>query len=1116
MSQRNDIPPKLAAIPAMSRDGIKDDSVESYKVVESTAKLERKIVPKLDYSSPENFVTYGSAEEYYVSSIENIYKSYPYDGSKNEKVEWSLTASGLDQYVFDNEYPRRNGHVSISHNGWSSPAASSVDGGNYWYLPTDIEYIFVPGGPNTDSTANNLASLFPSNGGTANVIDASESREANLTFGPQNTVEFWMKKDAFVSNPSNTGECIFDMWKTGSLYPDDDYGKMQVKIASNSGGILAVVFFSGSSRSNSEFTSLSELSDGNWHHYAMVSDFAQETVDLYIDGVHREQDTMSTTIGVVTGHFNATIGSLYEAAQDSPPHTIMTPNVPGWNKMSGSLDEFRFWKTARSAQEVGLNYNTQVYGGTNTDTANTDLGVYYKFNEGIMGTSKDAVVLDYSGRISNGTWIGYTSGARSLSSAMVESGKAATEFKDPIIYETHPDVVSLKSEKSSLGLSYDQQNNASLYNSMPMWIREEDSQQQNILKLTQVMSSYLDALQNSVSEVNAIKNLSYPSGSELASPIARRNLQNLGFETEDFFIDATVLEKFMDKNNTGDLEYKLSEIKNLIYQNIYNNLSYIASSKGTEKSFRNLARCFGIDERLLKLKIYSNNEEYKLEDKYAAIAIKKNMVDLNDPARFDATMFQTSSTNSPTRDYIPEGVSSELRDLNGFTLEGEIILPAKPASYSTHYFDTPFAKSSAFGFKYTDGTDLTWHSGPDISINVVREQLNSAAAYFQLSSSYFNIDLTSSVFPDAYDGNRWNLAAKLKNNSLKDGSDGEYVLEFQGVNSNGSRIENSFSLSHSFTSSADGLEMLVSNRRIYAGAKRTDTIGSVVDKSDVVLSAVRYWQKYLDDDTITSHAIDATSHGIKDPSLPLFADVVPGQEVLAMETLVMDWGFETVSSADASGNFFVPDLSSGSADRAGVFGEVGYFHPAKGYGFPANDTAINEEYINTLARVNPENSNGSDMVRVLTPAQEIQEELSSPTNLVFSVEKSLYQTISDEMIKFFSTSADLASLYMKPSDKYNTQNQELSLIRGLFFEKMQNTPDVNKFYNYFKWIDDAIVAMLRQQLPAGTDVIGGSINTIESHVLERNKIKHKPPTYATSKSPVYEGALTTPNTERIK
>ena len=98
----------------------------------------------------------------------------------------------------------------------------------------------------------------------------------------------------------------------------------------------------------------------------------------------------------------------------------------GWGKLSGSMDEFRFWKTRRTSQQVGRYWFTQVGAGTNTDTANTSLGVYYKFNEGIAGSSTtDSTVLDYSGRISNGAWTGYVSTSRNTGSAMVLAGAAA-------------------------------------------------------------------------------------------------------------------------------------------------------------------------------------------------------------------------------------------------------------------------------------------------------------------------------------------------------------------------------------------------------------------------------------------------------------------------------------------------------------------------------------------------------------------------------------------------------------------------------------------------------------------------------------------------------------------
>jgi hypothetical protein len=52
----------------------------------------------------------------------------------------------------------------------------------------------------------------------------------------------------------------------------------------------------------------------------------------------------------------------------------------GFGAITGSVDEFRFWKTARTTEDISKNWFTQVYGGTNTDDANTDLGAYLKFN----------------------------------------------------------------------------------------------------------------------------------------------------------------------------------------------------------------------------------------------------------------------------------------------------------------------------------------------------------------------------------------------------------------------------------------------------------------------------------------------------------------------------------------------------------------------------------------------------------------------------------------------------------------------------------------------------------------------------------------------------------------
>jgi hypothetical protein len=899
-------------------------------------------------------------------------------------------------------------------------------------------------------------------------------------------------------------ETIFDMWNSGSVSGSSNYGRFSIYLDTLGETVpgsgpplgdtpLCIAYNSGTFGIGGGSTPLAfslnsgSIFDNQWHHYAVS--VSSGTASLYYDGALHDT-IIGTSTSKLEGTLNATIGSNYAGTS---ANGVPLTNVIGWNKLSASLDEFRFWKTARTGEQIGINWNTQVYGGTNTDTANTDLGVYYKFNEGIMAGPQDATVLDYSGRISNGDWTGYSSGARSLTSALVESGASLSEFKDPIVYDRHPDVVALREELRLDGLVYDQQNNASLYNSIPSWIREDDATQENVLKITQVMSSYLDTLQNQISQINKIKDIGYPTGSQKPYNFINRNLRNLGFSTEDFFIDATLLERFMDKNNKENLEQSLAEVKNLIYQNIYNNLTYIMTSKGTQKSFRNLARCFGVSEDLLKLNTYSNGEIYTLQDTYESVALKKNTISFNHPTRFDGTIFQTASTESPSLAFISS--SGPVARLHGITVEGDFIFPRQKDVASSLYFDIPFAKASLFGMKETNKTNQDWLTpdNADLQVYAVREEINSPNAYFQLTSSQMGIDLRTDIFPDVYDNERWVLAAKVRNPALNTTSD--YVLEFQGVSYDGEHLQDSFSISASLPN-VTALALLDAPKRLYAGAYRTDFTGSVVHKANALASSLRYWGKHLSDDEVSAHAKDAQSFGLKDPNRPLFnAD----NDMPATDTLKLHWDFELVNSSSTGGNFDALDTSAGSTQTEALYPTFGNYHSGKGFGFPASSDAVSDiEYVNTLVKTAPEVTNGSDMVSVLSEAEQVREEYSSPTNLVFSIEKSLYQTISDEMIRFFSTMKDFGSLYNGPADKYRRKHSELETMRRNFFDRMENSPDVNKFYEYFKWIDDAVIGMLRQILPASADVTDGSINIIEGHVLERNKFEHKLPQWVIS------------------
>ena len=116
------------------------------------------------------------------------------------------------------------------------------------------------------------------------------------------------------------------------------------------------------------------VADGSWHHYAFATYRSGSVLktDFYVDGVYNSSQTSpAATISDVSGYFNATIGAM-ATEKDS------TGGL-GYGKLSGSLDEFRFWKAARTAEDIGNYFDFPVHGATDKESIDSILGVYYKF-----------------------------------------------------------------------------------------------------------------------------------------------------------------------------------------------------------------------------------------------------------------------------------------------------------------------------------------------------------------------------------------------------------------------------------------------------------------------------------------------------------------------------------------------------------------------------------------------------------------------------------------------------------------------------------------------------------------------------------------------------------------
>jgi hypothetical protein len=1096
---------------AISNSAISSSTlVESPDFVSKKIEVNNRFEPHIDFATASNFVKFGSAEQHYATAIERIYGEYPYDGSEKEKLEFRLSSSALDLYILDQRYPTTTGYALLSADGWGAASTSVYEYG----IPSTREYISIQGSPHTASQGMLGTPLYQTFDDSVK-YDLSKNRANSLrmNFASGSTVEFWLNKAAFDVSKTKR-EVIFDLWN-GEVSGSDSYGRMMIELTASGHGDLGAdpfrfTLLSGTVgyATGAIGSTITTSSLNGWNHFAVTfqSQSSNIMTRLYVNGKENASNTFELSPGTgvygineITGTLNAYIGSLLTNPSGNIYHNL---SMVAGGKLSASLDEFRYWKTARTSEQIKNNYYTHVGGGANTDDYTTDIGIYYKFNEGIVGVSStDSTVLDYSGRISNGEWTGYAATHRNTGSAMVSSSFVETE--DPIIYSDHPRVSSLVTEMQLTGSDWDNQNPSYLYRSFPYWIRaEDDSTTDDLRNVSHVIGAYFDDVYSKITEMTNLKNKQYVSSSYKPYPFSYAMLEEKGFITSEIFTDSNILERFGQRDeNAVQYEKEIEEIKNLIYSNIYNNLEHIYKTKGTEKSLRNFIRCFGVDDELIKLNVYTDQGTHYFTDKVRRTSVKKKFINFNDPNYFNATVYQNSSSlNSNT--FIAGNTSAEN---SAFTAEAGILIPYKVPAVNTGYFGTPFLSSSIFGAHEANAStaaDYSWDVTDvgNFQVYLVRDELESNRAKFIIENTDKSLFLTSSYYDEIYDNNYWTIAVSVRPDTYAvatTSSAPTYKLQFYGVTYNFDDIKHEFNLTASLNN-ATGLAHLSQAKRLYAGSHHTNFTGSALVGSDVKVGNLRYWMDYLKPSVIQKHTLDLTNYGAAATyqSPTIFADDLSDSQVPSYDTIALNWDFDTVTGSDAIGFFRNEDLSSGSLGTSyGWIGNIlGKEHIGRGAGFGTSQTSfVDNEFVFTSKKELPEISLSSDQIYIKGDQEIYISQDDDVSDNFYLLEKSLYQVVSEEMLNSFSSVVQFNSLMGKAVDRYRSKYKNLDFIRRMFFEKVGSNLDFDAFTEYYKWIDTSISKMVQQLFPASTPFGDGVANIVESHILERNKYQSKFP-----------------------
>jgi hypothetical protein len=352
----------LKSVKNKTKEKLAED-LESSRYVDAYAEKRGRFIPNVDFTTASNFAKFGLAEEYYDAAIKRIYQTYPYDGSQAEKLEWENNSTYLDLFLFENEYPRTNGFININSgsNTYTTTRTASI------YSSSLPQYVHFYSGPHADPSGDYKSESVagPSKDGIskANVYDTDTNRVGNLEINIDTgiTIEFWMKKDAWAGQTPNAWEVLFSNITNGTTV-SDDYLVMYV-VDSSTSNMYIEINSDGINHTFTHDTGLSDIADGQWHHYAFTAKTAGNgtETELYVDGVHvSDVDVATKSFDTVPGPLAAAIGAL-----SSDVDGFWNA---GWgNTVETSFDEFRYWKAKRSAQQIGRFYRDQIGGGTNTD-----------------------------------------------------------------------------------------------------------------------------------------------------------------------------------------------------------------------------------------------------------------------------------------------------------------------------------------------------------------------------------------------------------------------------------------------------------------------------------------------------------------------------------------------------------------------------------------------------------------------------------------------------------------------------------------------------------------------------------------------------------------------------
>jgi len=771
---------------------------ESNKSLKSTQQL------NIDYTFFENHTFFDSALSKTNIAFDKIINKYPFDGSIQEIEDFEDNLTGFENHVLDN-YPKHTGSLVLSGTAINEDPANGYESGLGQYVVVkDGKGLEFPSF-SKDSTA--IADLDPDNN------SFTFEFFINLPFQPNSNQIICQKRASLSKNITVALESSIDKNFAG------------IKFGVTNG---------------TEFLFLSSSIDkGEFKHITLQFDneggfTEQQKLKYYVDGeLIVTSSTQFQLSNIMLDKADFIIGSGSQVRIDQQ---LFTPD----QTLSGSIDEFRFFHSARQEDSVEKQMFKNIH-------ATSDLKAYYRFNETAESHNINNIVLDSSGNSRHAKITNYTTDCRStvspvkaenlkrnpvlffvqtvanLNTRLINSASFYDEFNPNLITKLVPAQLFLEGENFE-GL--DQNNPLTGFESIPQQSGMPGSgkfgSSQLLVSFLLIWAKFFDELKLFVDSFGDVRDVNYDTADTTPDIFLKALATHYNIELPDFFPNADLNQLTAGEGiysvGSQRSKYTLEYIQNQLWRRILTNAVHLQKSTGTIEGIRSTLRTMGVNvDDIFTIREYGGQTKITLDgirvdktDNIRMLAFTGSLSQVTPTLNYqgipDTLPFLKSGYLSSSRLeigrpepegtfvskdlFFPHGVSNNVNDgllsSGSFTYEGVYRFPhLKTGSYPLYQ---SLARLHVTGtdhptHKHGVLTNLVLKSGsaPVFTLYAHPGQTNTVA-----TDQLINFDInmpTGSIF----DGNFWHISFGRKR--------GDLVFEKEPIDSfNKSSVSSSYFL----------------------------------------------------------------------------------------------------------------------------------------------------------------------------------------------------------------------------------------------------------------------------------------------------------------------------------